>query len=85
MRDDEAVDVNATVQDDMQMMAETEMPHPFETRKVPQPFETEAPTTTQVTLQVVTEVSDTNDVEVTHPVETKVIDLASTKLFVHTN
>lgn len=85
MRDDEAIDVHATVQDDMQMRAETEVPHSFETRKVPQPFETDAPTTTQVTLQAVTEASDTNDIEVTHPVETKVIALALTKQFVHTN
>lgn len=29
MRDDEPIDAQTAVQDDMQMMAETEMPHPL--------------------------------------------------------
>lgn len=49
--DDEPVaqDVQEVVEDDMQMMAELEVPHPSETTKVPHPSETETPTTTEVT------------------------------------
>lgn len=91
-------DVQAVVKDTMQMVAESDVPHPFETVEMPHPSKTEALTTTKVTPQTDTQVfaietTYTNDMGVTHPVESKVNALveievtasASTELSVHIN
>ncbi|CAI8604259.1 unnamed protein product [Vicia faba] len=61
-RDDEAVDVQAAVQDDMQMVPKTEVPHPFETTEVPHSSETEALTAIEISPRKTIEVSAMDDV-----------------------
>ncbi|CAI8601693.1 unnamed protein product [Vicia faba] len=69
---------------DVPYLAETDVPHNSEMEEVPRPSEAEAPTTIEVTLEIVidsptphttTGVPTTGDMEVTPPVETNVIDL----------
>lgn len=70
------------------MVAETKVLCPSETievLEVPYPFETEAPTTIEVTLQTDTETPATNDIKVNLSIKIKVIALASNELSVRTN
>lgn len=56
----------------------TEVPHPSKTIEVPHPSETKALTTTVVTPQTPTKAPATGNMDVTPPIETKVIAPAST-------
>lgn len=77
----------------MQMVAMSVVSHPSKTTKVPHLSETEAPTTTEVTLHTCIELSTTNDTYVIPPIEIKIVapvkievtSLTSIEPSIHTN
>ncbi|CAI8603200.1 unnamed protein product [Vicia faba] len=75
-------------------MVEIEVSNTLEMAKVPHPFEADATTTIEVTPKIIPEahtphtaieVSPTDDMEVTHPVETNDTAPSSIDPFVHTD
>lgn len=67
----------------MHMMAESSVPHHSETTKVPNPFETEALTTIEITPHTNIKAPAINNTDATLSIETRVIFLTSAEPCVH--
>lgn len=84
-RDEEPIGVQAVVHNDIQMVAEIEVSHPFETTEVPRPSETEALDPIETIPHTTTKAHAMDDMEVTSPVKTEVTAYTSIELYVHTD